>query len=814
MNKRIFLTFLLVLFVATSAFAILDSGNIKIFAVTEDERGISADLFLYALSGGGQVAFITSNSLVAKDTQTTGNIAIDVAREKANVSTTNNNFIFDIKANASEVDGPSAGASMALLSYSVLSERKLNPQVAVTGTINSDGSIGLVGKVYHKAVAASKIGIKLFMIPRGVANQVERIDGKVKSINLLSYGPEELDMKIIEVDTIDDVINYAYANIESIEVDAENAIVGFVPEAINYDRKLEGMEEISKTYITRAESVVEDAKKELEVTELDEVFRSSFYPQLSIAERNIELSQIYLDQNYLYSAANYSFNARVLSGAILEVAENPSLLSKESKVLDIKISALKSEIKALKNKMDFISVNNYEWLIGAQQRIAYAENAIINAENARNSLGDYNDVVDESAAMFNIVYELSSAKAWVEVGGDFYNEAKKDTVKKIPYYSDPFKKEVNDLIKEIDELINNSNLNDSSLEEPIRRLNSAKISVDNNFYFAAIYDAYFSRAFIFSDLTKEGKSVDELKEITQKSFDSKDNISSIWGILFIDHSFFFTKNAEYQRSAGKENSYELNIRTSYDLAELAKDIEEAKFEVDKYLALTSFEDYIETETGNASVGITYNETDVFVFSPVILALIIVLLLILVVVIIVGFNSARNPFISDASRAKKLDLLLHRLDKALSKKKISNAEYFFLKKKYEDEFNVVSTARQERSKIALNLDESRAKLRALVQGKKDLKKHYNAGLIIPEDYERHILEVNSEIEDVKKKILEYDEELRNSRRGKNRRVIGVEKKSSKLKGTEEQVEEEKLEEKEDKNKRKKLIEKFKSTKKKK
>jgi uncharacterized protein YlbG (UPF0298 family) len=131
-------------------------------------------------------------------------------------------------------------------------------------------------------------------------------------------------------------------------------------------------------------------------------------------------------------------------------------------------------------------------------------------------------------------------------------------------------------------------------------------------------------------------------------------------------------------------------------------------------------------------------------------------------IIVGFKSSRSKTFSNFSRADKIETLLNRLDKALSVKKINEAEYFFLKKKYEDEYNFVKDARAQRSKITLNLDESKAKLLALQKGLKDLKKHYSAGLIIPEDYERHLREVNEEMVEVKENIYSYELELHKAR----------------------------------------------------
>lgn len=810
MNKKLIYVLFFLVILSTFSFAILSNEAIKIFAVTEDQRGIVADLGLYTIPGSGDVAFVTSSSLVGKDTQTTGNIAVRIAENRSGVSARNNNFIFDIKANASEVDGPSAGAAMALLSYAILSERRLNQKVAITGSINSDGSVGSVGGVGPKAIAASRVGIELFMIPRGTANQpIRGDDGRTNFVNLLSYGPDELGMKIIEVSNIDEVIELAYSNLEEIDIDPDSASEAFVPKAVKYPSSLNSMKEISENYITRAREVINEAKKELETTELDDSLRNSFYPQLGISERNIEMSEIYLDQNYLYSAANYSFNARVLAGAIRDVASNPSLLTKESRVLDLKINSLQRNIDDLKSRMDFIPMNNYEWIIGAQQRIAYAENALNNIKNTRIELMELDDSIDESGIMFNIIYDYSSASAWFEVAGDFFNEARKDPVKKVPNYDNEFIENVREKINDLEILITDSNLGESQLSDPLRRFNSARISFNNEFYFASIYDVYFATSFINSELKKSDLNVDDMFDISKTNIENKNNLRSIWSHLFIDHAFFYLENAKFQLDSERMASYESNVRTSFDLSELSKNIELAKFIVEDYLISNNFEEYVSKEN-EVLVGITYNEREIL--SPILVSIVVLLFFILLIVVFVGFNKARNPFIVDVTRAEKLDLLLQRLDKALLNKKINDAEYFFLKKKYEDEFRMVSDARSQRSKIALNLGESKSKLSALQQGLKDLNKHYKAGLVIPEDYERHMLEVQTEINEVKSRIHEYEEELRASRRTNYRRAEN--KKANKLKGTKDIENDEKMLEEEAKTRRKKLLEKFKGKKSKK
>ncbi|MEK6958735.1 MAG: S16 family serine protease [archaeon] len=801
MDKRIIALFIALIFISCNAFAILQSGEIRVFAVTEDEVGMAADLFLTTMAGTGKVAFITSSSLVGKDTQTTGNIALDIAQEKTGVDISKKNFIFDIQANASEVDGPSAGAAMTLLMYSVLEERPLPKEVGITGTINSDGSVGVVGGVFAKAKVASEVGIKLLMIPRGEANQVYNDNGKATSVNLLKYGPEELGMKIVEVDTIDDVLKYAYSDINSIVVDVTNVQNGFVPPAIQYKPILTPMREFSKSYIDEARSSVEDAKKELEVTTLEDPLRSSFYPRLGAAERNIELANIFLDQNYLYSSANYTFNAQVLADSIGEIAKTPSLMSPDSSILALKLSELESTIKELKGEMSFIPVDKVEWMIGAQQRIAYAENAIA---SARKSLDLPAEATTEEiqSAMFDKVYDYVSASAWVGVAKDFFGEAKKAQVKKNTYYSPEFIMKVEKKLSDVEKLVmtsaEDSNTTQDVLTEATRRFNSAQISFDNNFFFAAYYDAYFAESFIFAEKRRSNMDANKLAAFIESRIGDSGSLTSLWAALYLDHAHFFLENSKYEESLNKQLERSANLTTGYDLAVLSENLENVKADVDEYLAFTEMTDFVSNEP---VVDITYKRIDNF--SPFFAIIVISLCAVLLILIIIGLRM-RTPDVSprDYARADKLYSVLGNLDKALSKKKITDAEYFFMKKKYDSEIDSISNHRLARKASVVNLEESTAKLRALEKGLTDIKKHHKSGLMLSEDFEKQSSQVEKEIGDIRGQVSQMKKEVKTLRRsGKPKMRV------ERIVGTAGLVVKEAMEEKAEKAKRKKLLDIF-------
>ncbi|WP_455363440.1 S16 family serine protease, partial [[Eubacterium] cellulosolvens] len=65
------------------------------------------------------------------------------------------------------VDGQSAGAAITIAILAALMNQTVKQGVYMTGTINSDGSIGAVGGIAAKALAAAEKGSERFLVPEG-----------------------------------------------------------------------------------------------------------------------------------------------------------------------------------------------------------------------------------------------------------------------------------------------------------------------------------------------------------------------------------------------------------------------------------------------------------------------------------------------------------------------------------------------------------------------------------------------------------------------------------------------------------------------
>ena len=112
-------------------------------------------------------------------------------------STPNQRFVFPISVDidTGNVGGPSAGLMMALNVYNSLTEYDITKgiKVAGTGTIEIDGSVGPVGGVKQKVIAAKNAGANLILVPTANFDDVQ------------SYIDE--DTSIDSVDTFNEALN-------------------------------------------------------------------------------------------------------------------------------------------------------------------------------------------------------------------------------------------------------------------------------------------------------------------------------------------------------------------------------------------------------------------------------------------------------------------------------------------------------------------------------------------------------------------------------------------------------------------------------
>jgi len=96
--------------------------------------------------------------------------------------------------------GPSGGLMLTLAIYNHLIEQDITKGLKIvgTGSIDERGNVGIVGGIEHKIRTAARRRADLFFIPSGENYETAR-----RIIN-----ENNLDLKLISVDTIDEAIEY------------------------------------------------------------------------------------------------------------------------------------------------------------------------------------------------------------------------------------------------------------------------------------------------------------------------------------------------------------------------------------------------------------------------------------------------------------------------------------------------------------------------------------------------------------------------------------------------------------------------------
>jgi PDZ domain-containing protein len=109
-------------------------------------------------------------------------------------------FPFDVTIDTTGVGGPSAGLAFTLALIDELTPGNLTGgrNVAVTGTIDIDGTVGDVGGVAQKTAAVRRSGARLFLVPPGEFAEASKHAGK--------------HLKVVQVTTLADALAALRAN--------------------------------------------------------------------------------------------------------------------------------------------------------------------------------------------------------------------------------------------------------------------------------------------------------------------------------------------------------------------------------------------------------------------------------------------------------------------------------------------------------------------------------------------------------------------------------------------------------------------------
>jgi len=195
-------------------------ASIMVPAVDQQGRGVATILDVQAVQGYGRALVNIDKLLFWTDTQNSIRTARSVAENITGANLSDYDLIYTIKANASVIEGPSAGAALTIATVAVLEGKGINTSVMMTGTVNHDGTIGPVSEILVKATAAKSIGANLFIVPLAQSTQVTYESQKYceqigwSQICTIEQIPKRVDIseqagiEVIEVRTIEEALEY------------------------------------------------------------------------------------------------------------------------------------------------------------------------------------------------------------------------------------------------------------------------------------------------------------------------------------------------------------------------------------------------------------------------------------------------------------------------------------------------------------------------------------------------------------------------------------------------------------------------------
>jgi uncharacterized protein len=198
----------------------MSSAVVVVPAVDQDGNGVATVLHVQVVPGSGKSLVNIDKLLFWVDTQNSIRTARNVAENVVGMDLSDRDIVYTITANASVVEGPSAGAALTVATIAAARGNETDPTVMMTGTINENGAIGPIGGTLEKAKAAKSIGAKKFLVPRGQSVEVtyenQRVCEKrgpfeyctIEAIRKTTDIANVTGIEVVEVSNINDALEH------------------------------------------------------------------------------------------------------------------------------------------------------------------------------------------------------------------------------------------------------------------------------------------------------------------------------------------------------------------------------------------------------------------------------------------------------------------------------------------------------------------------------------------------------------------------------------------------------------------------------
>ncbi len=174
----------------------VNSSEYAVIGIDPYGNGVVIPLKVEIKKGEGKVLLNIANVRFDTSLQNSAQKAVKVAQEITKYNLGDRDILITITSSTSwnpEISGESGGAAICAALVAAIQNKTINGKVLITGTIEADHTIGRVGAVYQKAIAAKKSGASKFIVPIGQKVWVE-------------------ELEVLEIFTIESALKYIIIN--------------------------------------------------------------------------------------------------------------------------------------------------------------------------------------------------------------------------------------------------------------------------------------------------------------------------------------------------------------------------------------------------------------------------------------------------------------------------------------------------------------------------------------------------------------------------------------------------------------------------
>jgi predicted S18 family serine protease len=510
-------------------------------AVDDQEKGILTAIEVDVAPGSGELVLRLRSTTVSQDTQDSMQTAFAEAAKLAQRNYGSYDYTVRFDSALGKVNGPSAGAALAIMAYSEFSKKKIRDDFTVTGTITKGGAIGAVGGVKAKidAVGENK-SYKVMLVPAGQAS--ESGESILDSLYYADYAMQKYNLTVVPVANVSYAIRIATGEIEP---PAQANTTEFVPSEYPASAS-------SLPFQAVAQATIDDSEARGRQSQLSDLQKKAF-------GRLIAESKLQASLGYHYTAANTAF---LVKNAVSTEEFNNMTVRQFYKVAQ----NFDDELSAMRFRQP--NSTSWEWVATAQMRYTWAK---LRTQKILAALGS-NDSVD-SATLSEMASDLSAAMGWFEAAKLLAqcSAPRENAQNLVPQEKAKF--EAEKYIRLVEGATNETAPIDSEITN---HLNSSKELYRQGWYYASMMDASYSYAYIaveralLEDISKSDDALETsglyasgvMNEVAAYPSFAERSTRAGWADLFYAHAYY-----NYQR--GKQNSEYGSNLNALKLAALA-----------------------------------------------------------------------------------------------------------------------------------------------------------------------------------------------------------------------------------------------------